>query len=63
MGKAHLSVGENVEAVSPHRPGFLCPGGQVVLAAICEKDHCDIFLLLLHCFCLSSSISLRGREA
>uniref|UniRef100_A0A8B9Z2R5 Vacuolar protein-sorting-associated protein 25 n=1 Tax=Buteo japonicus TaxID=224669 RepID=A0A8B9Z2R5_9AVES len=29
MGKAHLSVGENVEAVSPHRPGFLCPGGQV----------------------------------
>lgn len=39
MGKAHLSVGENIEAVSPHRRGFLCPGGQVELAVICEKDH------------------------
>ena len=59
MGKAHLSVGENVEAVSPHRPGFLCPGGRVVLAAICEKDHCNIFLLLPHCFYLPSSLCCR----
>lgn len=61
MGEAHLSVGENVGAVSPRRPGSVS-GERVVPAAVCEKGRWNVSLLLPRCFHVPSSISLCCRD-